>query len=204
MLLSIYFHCFHVMMCCQFQWERMLLLASSILPLKALTLEMTLICLSASMTYHFLCRRKHPFDIKLIHNQQNTGTKLVINAIKYPDWYVNKLIDGQINMCHVLPNDDCLTKWKIALEKEMIIPLVKWYHTMLLHHDSKRSWMTIQAWYYHPDSRKQIDNFHCDNCQCVKIPCNDMGLLPDCDLTNNNGMKLPLTYRTVVCKERTL
>ncbi len=126
----------------------------------------------------------NPVDFAWIHTQQNTGTELATKTAKYPDRYFNKLIDGRVIVCHALPNENRLTQWKIALTKEMVLPLIKWYHCILAHPGRKRSRMTIQARYYHPDIWKQVDNFHCEYCQCVKIPCKGMGLLPDRDLTN--------------------
>ncbi len=66
----------------------------------------------------------------------------------------------------------------------MVIPLIKWYHSILAHPGCKCSRMTIQARYYHPDMGKHVDDFHCDFCQCVKTPCKGMGLIPEHDLTN--------------------
>ncbi len=83
-----------------------------------------------------------------------------------------------------LPIENYLTQWKIALTKEMVIPLIKWYHCILAHPSWKRSRMTIQARYYHQDIQKHVDNFHRDFCEHVKIPCRGMGLLPEHNLTN--------------------
>ncbi len=65
-----------------------------------------------------------------------------------------------------------------------MIPLIKWYHCILAHPGQKQSRMTIQARCYHLDIQKYVNNFHCDFCQHVKIPCKGMGLIPELDLTN--------------------
>ncbi len=70
-------------------------------------------------------------DLKWIHNQQNIGTELATKAAKYPKQYINKAIDGCAILCHSLPNEDHLTQWKIALTKEMVVPLIKWSHNKL-------------------------------------------------------------------------
>ncbi len=125
----------------------------------------------------------NPVDLEWIHTQQNIGAEPVTKVTKYPEWYFNKLNDGYVIAYHVLSIEDCLTQWKIALAIEMAIPLIKWYHSILVHPGSKRSRMTIQARSYHPDIRKHVDGFHCNYCQCMKIHGKGMGLLPDCDLT---------------------
>ena len=66
----------------------------------------------------------------------------------------------------------------------MVIPLIKCYHCILAHPGWKQSRMTIQARYYHPDIQKQVNNFHCEYCQRMKILRKGMGLLPERDLTN--------------------
>ncbi len=66
----------------------------------------------------------------------------------------------------------------------MVIPLIKWYHCILAHPGQKWSRVTIQARYYHQDIWKYVNNFCCDFCWHVKIPCKGMGLLPECNFTN--------------------
>ncbi len=102
----------------------------------------------------------NPVDLKWIHAQQNMATELVTKAAKYPKQYFNKLIDGCVIACHALPNEDCLTQWNISSTKEIVIPLLKRFHSILAHPGHKRSWMYIQVRFYHPDIRKKVDNFH--------------------------------------------
>ncbi len=93
-------------------------------------------------------------------------------------------IDGHAILCYASPNENHHTQWKIVITKEMVVPLIKWYHSILVHRGCKQTRMTLQPRYYHPDIRCHVDKFHCDSCQCIKIPCKGMGLLPECDLTN--------------------
>ncbi len=39
----------------------------------------------------------------------------------------------------------------------------------------------IQAEYYHPNIRRQVDKFHCNYCQHFNISSKGLGLLPECD-----------------------
>ncbi len=126
----------------------------------------------------------NPDNFAWIHAQKNTGTELATKAAKYPDQYFNKIIDGGIIVCHALPDENHLTQWKIALTKEVVISLIKWYYCILAHPGWKRSRITIQARYYHTDIRKHVNIFHCDFCQLVKLPHKGMGLLPECNFTN--------------------
>ncbi len=50
--------------------------------------------------------------------------------------------------------------------------------------------MTIQASYYHPDIRKHFANIHFNHCQCLKISCTELGLLPEYNLTNTPWYKV--------------
>ncbi len=126
----------------------------------------------------------NPVDLGWIHNQQNIGTNLLQKQLNILTTTLMKPLDGCVIVYCASPNKDCHTQWKIDIAKEMVVPLIKWYCSMLAHSGCKQFGMTIQAWYRHPDITKQVDKFHFDYCQCIEIPCNGMGLLPQCDLTN--------------------
>ncbi len=102
---------------------------------------------------------------------------------KYPDYIsINSLM---VTLLCVMPSQmRIISKSEIALTTEMVMPLIKWYHTIVVNPGHKRSQMKIQAQYYHPDIRKHVDDFHCGCSQCVKIPYKKIGLLPELDLTN--------------------
>ncbi len=70
--------------------------------------------------------------------------------------------------------------------------LFKLYYTVLVHPGLKRSWMTIQARYYHPDIRKHVDKIHCDYCQHIKIPWKEIELLSEWYLTNTQWYKVTI------------
>ncbi len=66
----------------------------------------------------------------------------------------------------------------IVTTKEMIIFFIKWYHTILAHPVHKQSQMTIiQARYYDPNIRQNINHFDCIYCQHVKFPFKRLWLL---------------------------
>ncbi len=79
----------------------------------------------AASTQGFVCGRVlahhvlSPWQEKFyIHIQQNRGMELAMKAAKFPGWYFNQLFDGEIIVCHSLPNKDSFTQWKITLTKE--------------------------------------------------------------------------------------
>ncbi len=76
----------------------------------------------------------------------------------------------------------------------MVVPLIKWFHTLFAHPGCKHFRMILQACHYHPVIRQQVDEFHWDFCQCVKIPCKGMGLLPKHDLTNTSWNKVVVDH----------
>ncbi len=100
--------------------------------------------------------------------------------------------DWHVILCHASPSEDGDTQWKISITKEMVVPLIKWFHTILAHPGLKCSRMTLQAHYYHLDIWQQVDKFHCDYFQHVKNPCKGMGWIPEHNLTNT------LWYKVVV------
>ncbi len=134
----------------------------------------------------------NPVDLGWIHEQQNIGNELATKTIKHPDHNFDKTLDGHVILCFASPNEGRDTQWKIAITKEMVVPLIKLFHTLLAHPGRKCSRMTLQSHYNHPDMRQQVDEFHFDYCQYVKIPCKGMGLLPECDLTNTLWYKVAI------------
>ncbi len=90
-----------------------------------------------------------------------------------------------------------LPKWQLSHAME------NWYHKRngytltqaVLHHNvdkpwTKMIWTTTHTKYHHQDISKNIDDFNCDYCQCVKITCKRLGLWPECDLTNTPWYKV--------------
>ncbi len=70
----------------------------------------------------------YPVDLGWIQEQQNIGNELATTAIKHPDCYLNKTIDWCVILCYSSPNEYCDTQWKIAITKEMVVLLIKWFH----------------------------------------------------------------------------
>ncbi len=73
-----------------------------------------------------------------------------------------------------------------SINQEMVIPLIKKFHSILAHPGYKRSCMTIQVKNYHLDIRKHVDKIQCDYCQHLKIFIKGMVLLPEQNLTNTS------------------
>ncbi len=126
----------------------------------------------------------HLVDLKWILDQQNIRTEFAIKAAKYPDWYFNELFDGYHIVWYDLLNYN-FTQWRIAITKEMIIPLVNWYYT------------------FNPWVKAFIDGnvskvfscwkFPCKNCQQTTTQYKGLGLSPEYDFTNTLSMKLLFT-----------
>lgn len=49
---------------------------------------------------------------------------------KYTDCYFNKAFEGCNILCYAPPNKDCHTQWRISFTTELVLPLIKWYHTI--------------------------------------------------------------------------
>ncbi len=133
----------------------------------------------------------NPVNFAWIYAQQNTGTELATKAAKYPEQYFNKLIDGHVIVCHALPNENCLTWWKIALTKEMVIPLIKWYHCILAHPGWKRSRMTIQARYYHQTFKNMSTTFTVTTANVLNFPAKEWDYYQNATSPIHHGMSLP-------------
>ncbi len=194
----------HTVMCCQFQWGRMLLLSSSISLEYALTSAMSLI-LKCFLNFplHGIAEN-NPVDLKWIINQQNTSIEPTMKAKKCPNQYFNKLLYDHVIVWHALPNEDCLTQWKMALTIEIVLSLIMWFNSILAYPGCKSSRMTIQTRYYHPDIRRLVDNFHCDYCQCTKIPTEEWDSYQHATSQHTVVWGCYWCDWTVVCNGRTL
>ena len=90
-----------------------------------------------------------------------------------------KTLNGSKVLCYVKTYDNPETQWRIALPRNLIIPTIQYFHTILGHPGATRMGLTIQTRYYHPMLRKEIDDFACDACQKMKQPGLGYGLLPE-------------------------
>ena len=85
-------------------------------------------------------------------------------------------------LCYVKTYDNAETQWQIALPRQLVIPTIQYFHTILGHPGATRMHLTIQTRYYHPMLRKEIDDFACNACQKMKQPGPGYGLLPEQDV----------------------
>jgi hypothetical protein len=62
------------------------------------------------------------------------------SAVKYPEWYSRKTINGVNNiLCYIKPGDNS-TNWKIALPEDLIKPTIKWYHQITGYSKQEAQW----------------------------------------------------------------
>ena len=68
------------------------------------------------------------------------------------------------------------------MPEAQIEPVIKWFHQVLGHPGENRLRETIIMRYYHPDLRRNIDNFVCDTCKRYKLSGRGFGFLPGRDV----------------------
>ena len=100
-------------------------------------------------------------------------------ATRKPENYVMKTLNGHKVLCNVKRYDNPETQWRIALPRQLVIPTIQNFHTILGHPGATRMRLTIQTRYYHPILRKEIDDFACNACHKMKRPGQGYGLLPE-------------------------
>ena len=79
-----------------------------------------------------------------------------------------KTLIGHKVLCYVKTYDNPETQSQIALLRQLLIPTIQYFHTVLKHPGATRMCMEIPARYYHPMLRKEIDDFACNACQRMK------------------------------------
>ena len=85
---------------------------------------------------------ENPLNMEWIREQQN-DPELLASVMKYPERYVNKVVDGTDILCHIKPGDDPETQWKIALAQGMVLPTINWFHQILGHPGTKTMHLTL-------------------------------------------------------------
>ncbi len=124
----------------------------------------------------------HPYENPLnyahIHESQQQGKQLLTLQVKYPDNYVNLLLDDNVNYIIFYKKDPTQLNWKIALPESMVVDTVKWIHQVMGHPGEKRLQETLNQRYYHPRLCYHIDKLKCKDCQKHKLAGRGYGLLP--------------------------
>ena len=122
---------------------------------------------------------ENPLSYAHIREQQQQDNALLALLEKYPDNYYYDKIDDDVDdiICYkkYVDKDD----WKIALPQNMVPQVVQWFHQVLGHPGQTRLRETLMQRYYHPQLRRQIDQFQCEHCQRYKLAGRGYGLLPE-------------------------
>ena len=121
----------------------------------------------------------------MIHDNQKEDTELLILLAckdKHSDYNFEKQTEEFPIICYSKDSAGRKTKWRLALPKSMLKPTIKWFHIVTGHPGSKKLLLTLDQRYYHPDMRRQIDNYICANCQHHKLDGKEYGVLPECKL----------------------
>ncbi len=86
------------------------------------------------------------------------------------------------------------TKWILShsMEQDMVVPLTKWYHSILAHPRCKHSRMTRQAWYYHPNKKDRSTSFIANIGKVLISLAEEVDCFPKMILPTPHGMKSPL------------
>ena len=128
-------------------------------------------------------RTESPLNYEHIKAKQLEDADLQALAVKYPNRYIKRSINGVPDvLTHTKEGEDTNNMWKIALPKSLLKKAVDWFHEMTGHSGQRRLRDTMSARYYHPQLRKTIDSFKCEDCQKHKLAGKGHGELPEREL----------------------
>ena len=73
---------------------------------------------------------QNPLNYKYIQEQQEAYNALLELQQRYPNNYINKCMDNNIDniICFAKDQNNPITQWKIELPKQMVKPTVEWFH----------------------------------------------------------------------------
>ena len=94
---------------------------------------------------------QNPLSFAYIREQQQADDKLLAAQIKYPNNYINKCLDDDVDdiICYVKDHSDPTTQWKIALPEQMLKETVMWFHQVMGHPGQDRLRYTLAERYHH-------------------------------------------------------
>ena len=121
-------------------------------------------------------------NYKYLAKQQVEDEKLQQLAKGIPYKYITKTLNRHKVLCYVKTYDNPETQWQIALQRQLVIQTIQYFHMIFRHPGATRMHLTIQTRYYHPILRKEIDDFACNACQKMKRSGPGYGLLPEQDV----------------------
>ena len=121
--------------------------------------------------------------MQTIHEKQLEDAALLELVAKLPDRYFNKTLNEHEIICYSTNIANRDTLFRIALPACMIAETIEWFHIVTGHPGKSKLRLTIGQRYYHPDLRRQIDNYHCTECQRHKQDDKGYGLLPERELS---------------------
>jgi len=92
-----------------------------------------------------------PLSFTCIVEQQKQDKQLLALQVKYPDQYIYKSVDEDIDdiICYVRQGDGPDEQWRIALPQQMLEETVKWFNQVTGHPGKKCLHETLQQRYHH-------------------------------------------------------
>ena len=118
----------------------------------------------------------NPLDVDNIKEKQDEDNEFQQSTTRHPEWYRRKTFNNVADVfCYTKPGCDP-SNWKIAIPRELIRPMVNWYHQVTGHPGSKRLYEQVHQKYYKRDLQRYIENFNCEFCQRNKLDGRGYGL----------------------------
>ena len=122
-----------------------------------------------------------PLKMQVIHELQQQDQELQQAVTENPDRYQTlRMGPARAELDIIVRTTETDGDWKICIPKDLVYPLVAWYHEVLSHIGSTRLLQTLAVHCYHPNLRKIVDEvvLKCDTCQRYKLQTRAYGELP--------------------------
>ncbi len=93
--------------------------------------------------------RSKPLNYSHIHELQQQDEELLALQIKYPNNYINLVLDDDVNDIICYEEDPAQPNWKIVLHEARVVDVTKWFHQVMGHPGEKRLCETLNQCYHH-------------------------------------------------------
>ena len=106
----------------------------------------------------------NPITILNIQNHQFEDDKLNQLQRHFPHWYPVRNIQNRPLVCYCVNEEDPEERWKIALPRRLVGPVIHWYHRVLGHCGSTRLHQTISSCFYFRGLKGYCETYRCASC----------------------------------------
>ena len=121
---------------------------------------------------------RNPHDMRYLQQQQFMDPPLMQRRQERPEEYPVKYVQGVPVVCRKFGPVDPPSEWRVCLPTTMLQDVALWYHLVLGHAGTKRTYESMRRMFHHPNLNWAANGIRCDTCRHYKLTGAGYGKLP--------------------------